>query len=88
MTDKLSSFHRVADKSLELISRIAYLSDAIRGILTECDQEAIENIARQVKDLEAKIGSYKNSLLIAVKSIATDDDSEIDAIEDKDGLRL
>lgn len=88
--DKTSNFHRVADKSLDLISKISYMSDSIRNLLVNTSEEAVNELVKQSKDLDLCIESYKNCLIVSIEEIVSDKDDEvsIDAIENDNGYKL
>lgn len=91
MRTKIASFNRVADNSMILISKISSMNDLVRSLLLQSDQDAIDKIAQQARDLEASILVYQDALVSAVKEISSDEEDEeieIESIHGEQGFLI
>lgn len=91
MREKIASYNLVADKGLDLISKIAVMNDLLRNLLLSVDQETVDQIIAQAKGLEVSVAAYKQSLASAVEEITSEDEDDIqdvDGVQDGNGIRL
>tara|TARA_B100000614_G_scaffold262909_1_gene300931 strand:+ start:431338 stop:431601 length:264 start_codon:yes stop_codon:yes gene_type:complete len=87
MMHKIGAANSVADKGMDLISKISSISETLRQLAVETEQENLDQIAKQAGKLESSYEEYKASLLSAIQEIAHDSD-EFSGIQENDGVRL
>jgi myo-inositol catabolism protein IolC len=63
------------------------VSETLRKLAVETEQENLDAIAKQAGMLEDSFEEYKAHLLSAIKEIAHDSD-EFSGVEDENGVRL
>lgn len=87
---KLAHYHSVSDKGLELISKIAYMNDAVRHLIVNSSEEHIIKVAQYAKELEEAMNSYRATLIDSFSALSSEEEEprEISAFKTDNGFKV